>query len=84
MRKTVTNLTNIRHDVYNTAWELHESSIDLEATLGKISSMTPEQVRQCKAKEHNDLLKQVSRLNANIRRITTRYNLAVERLQTFF
>ena len=84
MRKTVTNLTNIRHDVYNTAWELHESSIDLEATLGKISSMTPEQVRKGKAQEHQDWLKQVYSLNAHLRKLTTRYNLAVEQLQSFF
>ena len=84
MRKNVKNLTDIRHDVSNTALELYESCIDLEATLLKISSMTPEQVRQCKAKEHHGLLKQVRSLNAHIRKLTTHYGLAVKQLQSFF
>ena len=84
MRKSVSYLTSIRHDVTDTSVKLHETSIDLEATLCKIRDMNPEQVRQCKAQEHQDLLKQVYSLNATLRKLTTHYNLAVERLQTFF
>ena len=84
MRKSVSYLTSIRHDVTDTSVLLHETSIDLEATLCKIRDMTPEQVRQCKAQEHQDLLKQVYSLNAHIRKLTTHYNLVVKQLQSFF
>ena len=84
MRKNVSYLTSIRHDVSVTAVQLHETSVDLESTLYKIRDMTPEQVRLDKAQEHQDLLKQVYSLNATLRKLTTHYNLAVERLQTFF
>jgi hypothetical protein len=84
MRKNVSYLTAIRHDVSKTAENMHEVSIDLESALYKLRDMTPEQVRSDKKDEHQDLLKQVYELNHTLRKLTTNYNLAVERLQTFF
>ena len=84
MRKNVSYLTAIRHDVTTLIDLMHEVSIDLEAALSELRSMTPEQVRSDRKDEHLGLLKQVYGLNLALRKHTTNYNNAVKELQSFF
>jgi len=84
MRKSISYLTSIRHDVDDTAHVLHELSVDFEALSCSVEQMTPEQVRLDKAQEHRDLVKAMYATVAKIRKTLTQHNLAADKLQTFF
>jgi len=84
MRKSVSYLTHLRHEVADTAREMHELSIDLEAGLCWIGSLTPEQVRSDKAEDHEAKMIELRKLCNKCLGVIRQHREAAHKLQSFF
>jgi len=82
MRKSVSYLTSIRHEVTDTAARAEIIATDLENLLLDMASKTPEQIRT--DDDYFDTIKQAQQLHGDLGRQLKAHDKAVRDLKTFF